>query len=154
MDSLPDLTRLSEQDKEALIAALWAEVKRLRARLAAFEAKQQDPVKDAHNSSVPPSRTHKTNVPPGTRPGTHRAASVGRAGGGRPLHPDPDHVIIAKAKSCPYCGHGVQQADQQLHAVYDKIEIPRVKPMVTRIQQYGGYYGHDGYCPLAPLSLR
>ena len=54
MDSLPDLTRLSEQDKEALIAALWAEVQRLRARLAAFEAKQQEPVKDAHNSSVPP----------------------------------------------------------------------------------------------------
>jgi len=40
MDSLPDLTRLSEQEKEALIAALWAEVQRLRARLAAFEAKQ------------------------------------------------------------------------------------------------------------------
>ena len=153
MDSLPDLTRLSDQDKEALIAALWAEVQRLRARLAAFEAKQQEPVKDAHNSSVPPSRTHKTNVPPGPRPGTHRAASVGRAGGGRPLHPDPDNVIIAKAKSCPHCGHGVQQADQQLHAVYDKIEIPPVKPVVTRVQQYGGDCAHCGKSYVAPVPV-
>lgn len=144
MESLPDLTQLAEREKEALIAVLWAEVQRLRARLAAFEAKQQEPVKDAHNSSVPPSRTHKTNVPPSPRTGTHRAASVGRAGGGRPLHPDPDHVIIAKAKSCPHCGHGVQQADQQLQAVYDKIEIPPVKPVVTRVQQYGGDCAHCG----------
>src|SRR2546423_14937243 len=87
MESLPDLAQCSEQEKEALIVALWAEVQRLRARLATFEAKQQEPVKDAHNSSVPPSRTHKTNFPPGPRTGTHREASVGRAGGGRALHP-------------------------------------------------------------------
>ena len=93
MESLPDLAQCSEQEKEALIVALWAEVQRLRARLATFEAKQQEPVKDAHNSSVPPSRTHKTNVPPGPRTGMHRAASVGRAGGGRPLHPDPDQEV-------------------------------------------------------------
>jgi len=117
MDSLPDLTRLSEQEKEALMAALWAEVQRLRACLAAFEATQQEPGKDAHNASVPPSRTPKTHVPPGPRTGTHRAASVGRAGGGRPLHPAPDNVIIAKAKSGPHGGHGVQHADQPRHAV-------------------------------------
>ncbi len=134
MESLPDLAQCSEQEKEALIVALWAEVQHLRARLATFEAKQQAPVKDAHNSSVPPSRTHKTNVPPGPRTGMHRAARVGRAGGGRPLHPDPDHVILAKANSCPHCGHGVQHADQQLQAVYDKIEIPPVKPVSTRVR--------------------
>ena len=134
MDTLPELERLSEREKDALIVALWAEVQRLQARLAAFEAKQQEPVKDAHNSSVPPSRTQKTNVPPGPRTEPHREASVGRAGGGRPLHPDPDHVILAKANSCPHCGHGVQQADQQLQAVYDKLEIPPVKPVITRVQ--------------------
>src|SRR5438270_782596 len=137
MESLPDLAQCSEQEKEALIVALWAEVQRLRARLAAFEAKQQEPVKDAHNSSVPPSRTHKTNVPPGSHPGTHRAASVGRAGGGRSLHPDPDHVIIAKAKSCPHCGHGVQQAHQQRDCQFaleagDTVFAPRMKALLLR----------------------
>ena len=153
MDSLPDLTRLSEQEKEALIATLWAEVQRLRARLAAFEAKQQEPVKDAHNSSVPPSRTHKTNVPPGPRTGMHREARVGRAGGGRPLHPDPDHVILAKANSCPHCGHGVQHADQQLQAVYDKIEIPPVKPVSTRVQQYGSQCTYCGQSYVVAASF-
>jgi hypothetical protein len=117
MESFPDLAQCSEHEKEARIVALWAEVHRLRARLAAFEAKQPEPVTDAHNSRVPPARTHQTNGPPGLRTGTHREASGGRAGGGRPRHPDPDPVISAKAPSCPHWGHGVQQAEHQLQAV-------------------------------------
>jgi transposase len=70
--------------------ALWAEVQRLHTRLAELEAKLREPVKDARNSSVPPSQTRQANT--ATRPpqGTRREASVGCAGGGRPLHPDPD----------------------------------------------------------------
>ena len=114
---------------------LWAEILRLRTRLMELEAKQHEPVKDARNSSVPPSQTRKANTP--TRPpqGTRREASVGRAGGGRPLHPDPDQVLIAKAKLCPHCGHGVPEAGQALQAVYDKIELPPMKPIVTRVEQ-------------------
>ncbi len=63
MDKLPELERLSEPEKDALIAALWAEVQRLKARLAALEAKPHEPRKDAHNSSVPPSHTPKANLP-------------------------------------------------------------------------------------------
>ena len=47
MDKLPDLERLSDQEKDALIVALWAEVQRLQTRLAELEAKLQEPVKDA-----------------------------------------------------------------------------------------------------------
>lgn len=138
MDKPPGLERLSEQEKDALIIALWGEVQRLQTRIAELEAKLQEPVKDARNSSVPPSHTRKANTP--TRPpqGIRREASVGRAGGGRPLHPDPDQVIVAKAKVCPHCGDGVPEAGQALQAVYDKIEVPPVKPTVTRVEQYGG----------------
>jgi hypothetical protein len=76
MESLPDLAQCSEQEKEALIVALWAEVQRLRARLAAFEAKQQEPVKDAHNSSVP--RMVKIIM----RPHAHSISGVLRAAHG------------------------------------------------------------------------
>src|SRR5918994_2897503 len=139
MDKLPDLERLSAQDKDALIVALWAAVQCLQTRVAELEAKLQEPVKEARNSSVPPSHTRKANTP--TRPpqGMRREASVGRAGGGRPLHPDPDQVLIAKAKVCPHCGHEVPEAEQSLQAVYDKIELPPVKPVVTRVEQYGGW---------------
>jgi transposase len=151
MDTLPALERLSDQEKDALIVALWAEVQRLQTRLAELEAKLQDPVKDARNSSVPPSQTRKANTP--TRPpqGTRREASVGRAGGGRPLHPAPDQVIIAKAKVCPHCGERVSEAGQSLQTVYDKIELPPVKPIVTRVEQYGGRCAGCGQPYVAPV---
>jgi hypothetical protein len=84
MDKLTDLERLSEPDKDARIAALWSEVQTLTARLAALEAKQHEPRKDAHNSSVPPSGTLKVNRWSSPRMEARREASVGRAGGGRP----------------------------------------------------------------------
>ena len=131
--------------------AWWAEGQRLQTRIAELEAKLQEPVNDARNASVPPSHTRKANTP--TRPpqGTRREASVGRAGGGRPLHPDPDQVIVAKAKVCPHCGDGVPEAGQALQAVYDKIEVPPVKPMVTRVEQYGGRCASCGQLYVAPV---
>jgi transposase len=151
MDTLPALERLSEQEKDALIVALWAEVQRLHTRVAELEAKLREPVKDARNSSVPPSHTRKANT--STRPakGTRREASVGRVGGGRPLHPDPDQVIIAKAKVCPHCGQGVPEEGQSLQAVYDKIEVPPIKPIVTRVEQYGGRCISCGQPYVAPV---
>jgi transposase len=151
METLPELDRLSASDKDALIAVLWAEIQRLRTRIMELEAKQHEPVKDARNSSIPPSQTRKANTPARPPQGTRREASVGRAGGGRPLHPDPDQVIIAKAKLCPHCGHGVPEAGQALQAVYDKIELPPVKPIVTRVEQYGGRCAGCGQLYVAPV---
>jgi transposase len=151
MDTLPALEQLSEHEKAALIVALWAEVQRLQTRVAELEAKLREPVKDATNSSVPPSRTRKANRPPSPPKETRREASVGRAGGGRPLHPDPDQVIIAKAKVCPHCGDPVSEAGQSLQAVYEKIEVPPVKPIVTRVEQYGGRCAGCGQPYVAPV---
>ena len=100
-----------------------------------------------------PRSTPKANLPPGPRTGTRREASVGRAGGGRPLHPEPDQVIIAQAKTCPHCGGAVQAHEQHLHAVYDKIELPPVKPIVTRVEQYAGQCPHCGQSYVAPVPV-
>lgn len=155
METLPQLAQLSEQEKDAIIVALWAEVQHLRTRLADLEAKRQEPVKDTKNSSVPPSQPRKANAPARTPQGTRREASVGRAGGGRPLHADPDQVIIAKAKVCPHCGHQVPAVGQLLQAMYDKIEVPPVKPIVTRVEQYGGRCADCGqtYVAAVPAGL-
>jgi transposase len=135
MATLPALERLSDQEKDVLIVVLWVEVQCLQTRIAELEAKLREPAKDVRNSSVPPSQTRKANTP--TRPpqGTRREASVGRAGGGRPLHLDPDQVIIAKAKVCPHCGEGVSEAGQSLQAVYDKIELPPVKSRSVKMRR-------------------
>ena len=153
MDKLPELERLAESEKDALIAALWAEVQRLKARLSVLEAKPHEPRKDAHNSSVPPSHTPKANLPAAPRPGRRREASVGRAGGGRPLHPDPDQVIMAQAKTCPHGGGAVQAHAQHPHAVYDKIELPPIKPVVTRVEQHAGQCPHCGQSYVAPVPV-
>src|SRR2546427_13019617 len=150
MDTLPELERLSEREKDALIVALWAEVQRLRTRLAVLQATLHAPGKGARNSSMPPSKTRKVNTPARPPQETRREASVGRAGGGRPLHPDPDQVIRAQAKVCPHCGHEVPAAGQSLQAVYDKIEVPPVKPIVTRVEQYGGRRAGPGYPLVGP----
>jgi transposase len=153
MEQLPELERLSEPEKDALIAALWAEVQRLNARLAALEAKAQAPRKNAHNSSVPPSQSPKPNHSLGPRTEIRREASVGRVGGGRLLHQAPDQVIIAQAKTCPHCGGAVQAHEQHPQAVYDKIELPPVAPLVTRVEQHAGQCPHCGQSYVAPVPV-
>ena len=153
MDQRPERERLSEPEKDALILALWAEVQRRQTRLAALEATSHEPRQDAHNSSVPPSHTAKPNRAPGPRMGTRREASVGRAGGGRPLHPDPDQVLIAQAKTCPHCGGTVQAHEQHLQAVYAKIEWPPIRPIVTRVEQHAGQCPPCGQADVAPVPV-
>lgn len=153
MDMRPELGRLSEPEKDAFMAALWAEVQLLKARLAALEAKPHQPRKDAHHSSVPPSQTPKPTHAPGPRTGTRREASVGRAGGGRPLPPDPDHIMIAQAKTGPHGEGTVQAHEQHPHAVYDKLELPPIRPMVTRVEPQAGPCPHGGPSSVAPVAV-
>src|SRR5260221_12063092 len=123
MTPLPDLSTLTHAEKDALILALWQQVQALseqvqvlRHEVAELRARLGEPPKSSSNSSVPPSRDRKASKPP-RRPGTRREVSVGRAGGGRPLHPDPDRIVAAWAKSCPGCAAGLDAAAQRPLAV-------------------------------------
>ena len=157
-ETLPDLKQLTDAEKDALIIELWEENQRLRSqilameeRLAKLEAKLNEPPKTSKNSSVPPSRAQKGNQPKGKPKGLRREASVGREGGGRQLHPDPDQIVTAKVKACPHCAATIAESEQKLHAVYDKIEIPPIKPIVTRVNQYGGKCRHCQQEYVAPV---
>src|SRR3954465_10086379 len=92
----PDLSRLTEAEKDALILTLWGRVAELEARLNA-------PPKTPGNSSLPPSKGHKANRPERERRAGPRRGSLGRAGGGRPLAGEPDQVVIAKPAACAHC---------------------------------------------------
>ena len=65
MDTLPELERLSAQEKDALIVALWAELQRLRTRLADVEAKLVellgDPATCPHGNPIPGS-SHRVDT--------------------------------------------------------------------------------------------
>src|SRR3954447_4796503 len=113
----PDLSRLTEAEKDALIPALWARVQALTARVAHLEARLNEPTKTPGNSSLPPSRGHKADRPERERRAGPRQGSLGRAGGGRPLAEEPDQFVIAKAAACARCRAALGEADQRLHAL-------------------------------------
>ena len=147
----PDLDRLTEAEKDALILALWARVQALTARVAELEARLNEPPKTPGNSSLPPSKGHEANRPGRERRAGPRLGSLGRAGGGRPLAAEPDPLVIAKAAACAHCRAALGEAAQVLHARYDKIERPPVRPVVTRVERYLGRCPCCGGVTLAPV---
>jgi len=63
MSAGPDLSGLSHEQKDALIASLMAQVAALSARVAELEAKLDQPPKTPDNSSLPPSKGQKPSEP-------------------------------------------------------------------------------------------
>jgi len=148
---LPDLSRLSHAEKDALIRGLWAQVQSLTARVTALEARFGEPPKTPDNSSLPPSKGQKPNQPePAKRVGP-RTGSLGRKGGGRPLACHPDETVTAKAAACAHCQSALTDVDQVLHGRYDKIELPVVRPVVTRVERYAGHCRCCGGVTLAAI---
>ncbi len=151
MTALPDLSCLTHEEKDALIRALWAQVQALTARVADLEAKLGAPPKTPANSSVPPSKGKKPNrLEKGKRCGP-RPGSLGRVGGGRTLTATPDEIVSAKPVRCVHCQTALGEADQVLHGRYDKIDLPQVAPVVTRVERYAGRCRCCGGTTLAPV---
>ena len=151
MTQLPDLSRLSHDEKDALILALWAQVQLLTARVAELEAKLGVPPKTPDNSSVPPSKGHKPSRAKKAKRSGPRQGSLGRTGGGRALAANPDEVVTARPVRCAHCQAVLGEADQMLRCRYDKIDLPTVSPVVTRVEHYAGQCSCCGGITLAPL---
>jgi transposase len=147
----PNLSNLCHAEKDALILALWAQGQALMARVAELEAKLGDPPKTPDNSSLPPSKGQKANLPEKAKRIGPRQGSLGRKGGGRSLVCEPDETVTAKAASCAHCRSALTDADQVLHGRYDKIDLPVVRPVVTRVERYAGHCPCCGGVTLAPV---
>jgi transposase len=150
---LPDLNHLSHAEKDTLIRALWSQVQSLTARVAAVEAKLNEPSKTPDNSSLPPSKGQKPDHPEKAQRVGPRQGSLGRKGGGRPLACDPDETVTAKATACAHCQATLTEADQVLNGRYDKIDLPVVRPVVTRVERYAGHCPCCGGVTLAPVPV-
>jgi transposase len=148
---LPDLSRLSHDEKDALILALWTQVQVLTARVAELQAQLGSPPKTPDNSSLPPSRGQKPNRVEKARRSGPRQGSLGRTGGGRALAALPDEVVTARPVRCAHCHAALSETDQKLHGRCDKVELPQVVPVVTRVERYAGRCRCCGGATLAPL---
>ena len=130
------LDRLSKDELIALVLAQAAQIAALTGRIVELEARLGKPPKTPDNSSVPPSRGKKANQP--EKPKKPR---TGRPGTFRALAEHPDRIIEALASACPLCSHDLTPADQpEVHA-YDHIDLPPIRPVVTRVHR------HRGLCP-------
>ncbi len=72
-------------------------------------------------------------------------------GGGRALTENPDEIVAARSVRCVHCQAALAEADQVLHGRYDKIDLPQVAPVVTRVERYAGRCRCCGGTTLAPV---
>jgi transposase len=122
--------------QHAQIEAQAAEISGLTTRMAELEAKLAAPGKTPDNSSMPPSKGEKSNLPDRPKRPRH-----GRPGVTRALAECPDRTIEATLSACPRCTQALGLADlPDIHA-YDHIELPPLRPIITRINR------HRGICP-------
>ena len=153
MPELPNLDHLSHAEKDALIRGLWQRLEAAERRIAELEARLAEPGKTPDNSSLPPSKGEKPNRPEKTKRAGPRKGSLGRKGGGRPLVCHPDERITAKVPACGHCQAGLTDAHQVLHSRYDKIDLPVVRPVVTRVERYAGHCPCCGGITVAPVPV-
>lgn len=153
MPELPNLNHLSHAEKDALIRALWQRLEAAERRIAELEARLAEPGKTPDNSSLPPSKGQQPNRPEKAKRVGPRQGSLGRAGGGRALVCHPDQTVTAKAPACAHCHAALTDAHHVLHGRYDKIDLPVVRPVVTRVERYAGHCPCCGGITLAAVPV-
>ncbi|MGH8163153.1 MAG: IS66 family transposase [Rhodanobacteraceae bacterium] len=131
------LAPLTRDGLIALILEQAAQISALTARIAEMEAKLAIPPKTPNNSSLPPSKGQKPNLPERAK----KKSRSGRPGVARALAEHPDKIIEATLAACPHCDHALGLADMSGIHAYDHIDLPPIRPIVTRINR------HRGVCP-------
>lgn len=127
---------LDSLDKAALIEVVLAQagqIEILAARVAELEAMLGMPPKTPDNSSVPPSKGQKPSAS-----SAPRAKAKPHPGAHRPLHPNPTAKREMLAVTCQGCGADLSGVTQIVCEEYDRVEIPRIEPDVTRVSLHGG----------------
>ena len=133
----PPLHVLTEAEKNALLLAQYEMIERMAARISELEALVGKPRKTSKNSHIPPSKDDF-----GKGGGKRGKPKVGkrpsREGSHRPLTQTPDKTERVMATACGHCGTDVADQAQRCRHRYDHIDLPPIRPIVTRMELFGG----------------
>jgi hypothetical protein len=130
-----DLAAMTGAKKDVLILSLLPLVGQLEAalaRVAVLEARVEEltrPPRIPDNSSTPPVRGHKPDRSSGDRHPRGSRPEMARA-----LAETPDRVL----GTCPARQAVFPSEVQTPQSVYDRIELPPVRSLVTRVHLFGG----------------
>jgi len=128
-----DLSTLDGAAKDALILAQAEMIASLTKRIEELESRLGLPPKTPDNSSKPPSQGHKAKGEMASKP-----KSNPHKGSARALHPNPTRTRDVLSGQCPHCTADVSGTVQEPLQSYDRIELPEIKPDVTRVVLHGG----------------
>lgn len=131
----PPSRPLTEIDKDAIILEQAALIEHLAGRIKELEALVGKPRKTSKNSGVPPSSDGPFRGNKPKRPAKKRPP---RIGSGRKLAEKPDRTERIAACVCGHCGADVSDRLQRVRARYDHIDLPPIRPIVTRVELMGG----------------
>jgi len=140
----PPRYRLSDAEKDALIVEQAALIERLVARVAELEALVGKPKKTSANSHLPPSQDGPGGKARKARAKRRRKPRPSRPGTARSLAPEPDRTERRLVEDCPHCRAALAAARQRCRHRYDHIELPEIRPVVTRVELFGGRCGRCG----------
>src|SRR4030042_1404377 len=127
-------TQLEALSKEELIQlnlTLQNEIEALKLKIE----KNQKPPTSSKNSSQPPSRDQKGNLPAHRRRHRH-GPPIGHEKHARKLIAQPDRVVELRAKSCCKCHTDLSNQAGQLVDVNQITELPQASAQVIEIRQY------------------
>ena len=133
--------KLAELEREALIelimqqaqqiGTLQAEIEVLRKKLE----KGKKPPRNSGNSSQPPSRDQKGNMPQKRKKRRH-GPPLGHPKCERKFVAQPDHVVEVKPQVCHRCLSDVSQEPMILTDVNQITELPAAPAEVIEVRQY------------------
>lgn len=131
-----ELESLTKEELIQLILTLQVEIEALKLK---FE-KNQKPPTSSKNSSQPPSRDQKGNLPASRRRHRH-GPPAGHEKHERKFVAQPDHIIELRTKSCGKCHADLNSQAGQLVDVNQITELPKAPAQVIEVRQY------DTTCP-------
>ena len=129
--SKTDLESFSKEELIQLILILQDEIEALKLK---FE-KNQKPPTSSKNSSQPPSRDQKGNLPTNRRRHRH-GPPIGHEKHVRKFIAQPDQTIELRAKSCCECHTDLSNKTGRLVNVNQVTELPEAPAQVIEVRQY------------------